>query len=386
MNLPVRRTRDNAVIAGVCAGLARRWGIDPNLLRIALVIGTLASGLGLVLYGVAYLMLPADDSSPAPVRRILPFTNDWPVPATAAALTVAGMVGFGMAGGWSGIGLLPVLVALGIWYVVNRKRRGAGTATADPTPFERAADAWRTRLVEQQVASGALPATAVAPVTAALVPSPVPVAAAADIVRRPHRNGRLWWLALGLSAVGAGVVALLQAQGLGSGPLPYLAVMLASLGLTLLVSTWRGRPPLIGLVTVVVMLSTLGTWAAPAATSMGEVRFVSDTLTYTGATVLPPEISATAGDLSLDLSGLELTDDTALQLTLGAGDVTLRLPKGLNSTVTWNIVAGDVTVPGDPAASGLNLAGTTSHKAGGAAAPTLTIHVALKAGSLEVLQ
>ena len=89
MNLPVLRTRDNAVVAGVCAGLARRWNVDPNLLRIAVVITSLASGLGLVAYGVAVAVLPTEGTTEPPVHRILPFTRSWPLPAVVAGWMLA---------------------------------------------------------------------------------------------------------------------------------------------------------------------------------------------------------------------------------------------------------------------------------------------------------
>ena len=383
MNLPVRRTRENAVISGVCAGLARRWGVDPNLLRIALVVGALVSGLGLVLYGVGYVMLPSEDSAEPPVHRILPFTRNWSVPATAGALTVAGMVLIGALGGWSGFGLLPVIVALGIWYSVNR-RRGTTAPTADPTPFERAAQAWQVRLVEQQVASGALPAPPVAPAVTGPYVAGQALVPASDLVRRPARNGRLWWLALALSAIGTGLVALSQAQGFGGGgALPYLAVVLASLGVTLLVATWRGRPPMIGLATVVVMISTLVTWLAPATGSLQEVRFADEAITISDPAELPRELSYTAGDVDLDLSSLALTTDTTLDLNLGAGDVTVRLPAGVNSQVSWDVVVGEATVLGEPGGEGINVSGSTSAVVD-ADAPTLTLRITMRAGTLKV--
>ncbi|MBI5027727.1 MAG: PspC domain-containing protein, partial [Actinobacteria bacterium] len=55
-NLPViSRPRDGAMLGGVCAGLARRWQLDPNLLRIALVVLSVFGGLGLVAYGSGLL-------------------------------------------------------------------------------------------------------------------------------------------------------------------------------------------------------------------------------------------------------------------------------------------------------------------------------------------
>jgi len=383
MNLPVRRTRDNAVVAGVCAGLARRWNVDPNLLRIAVVVASLASGLGLVVYGVAVLVLPTDGTTEPPVHRILPFTRTWPLPAVVAGLGVTGFVLFGIAGGWSGLGFLPVIVALGIWYAASRRRRQTQTVTADPTPFERAAEAWRTRLVEHQVSSGALPAAALATIAQRTPSAQVHPDAATDLVPVRRRGSKLWWLALALSAIGTAVVALLQSQGVGSGALPYLAVILASLGLTLLVATWRGRPRLMGLVTVIVLISTLGTWAAPNAERLEDFRIADGSYSYATATELPGEITASAGDLQLDFSDLALTSDQSLEISLGAGDVQITLPAGVNSEVTWDVGVGEVVLPDATEHGGTSLTGTTTNVVDEGAS-TLRLTVALRVGSLEV--
>ena len=39
----LRRDRSNGWVAGVCAGLARRYGVDPALVRLAFVIATAAA-------------------------------------------------------------------------------------------------------------------------------------------------------------------------------------------------------------------------------------------------------------------------------------------------------------------------------------------------------
>jgi phage shock protein PspC (stress-responsive transcriptional regulator) len=56
----LRRDTTNGMIAGVCAGLGRRAGIDPLMLRIVFGATTLASGIGLVAYGLMWLLIPAD--------------------------------------------------------------------------------------------------------------------------------------------------------------------------------------------------------------------------------------------------------------------------------------------------------------------------------------
>ena len=383
MNLPARRTRENAVLTGVCAGLARQWGVDANLLRVALIILSFVSGLGLVLYGVGYLVLPTDDATPAPARRLLPFTRDWPLPALVVSLTAVGFLAFGLAGGWSGVGLLPVLVALGIWYAASRKR-GRPVAQPDPTAFERAAEAWRLRLTEHQANSGMELATA--PTAASFAPALPPSPAPSEIVRRPRpeRNNRLWWLALGLMTVGCITLALLSPTGAGYyiAGLDYLAVILISLGVTLLVGTWLGRPRLMGLATVLVMIATGITWGVQSPRGIGVVRATEQSYTFTAATDLPEEVSAPAGAVDLDFSQLTLTTDTTLKVDVGAGDVMVKLPEKVNAVVTWDVGLGAVN-SGSEEQGGAGLTGSREHTAA-AGAPTITIAIDLGVGNLEV--
>src|SRR6266508_3188224 len=56
------RSRDDRVIAGVCAGIGRWLGVDPTVIRLAAVILTLANGVGLLAYLVAVLALPEVDT------------------------------------------------------------------------------------------------------------------------------------------------------------------------------------------------------------------------------------------------------------------------------------------------------------------------------------
>jgi signal transduction histidine kinase/phage shock protein PspC (stress-responsive transcriptional regulator) len=46
------------MLAGVCAGIARALNLDPVVVRIAFGVATLAWGIGLVVYGVAWLLMP----------------------------------------------------------------------------------------------------------------------------------------------------------------------------------------------------------------------------------------------------------------------------------------------------------------------------------------
>jgi phage shock protein PspC (stress-responsive transcriptional regulator) len=59
------RLRDGRMVAGVCAGLAAYFGIDVNLVRLGFGIFTVFYGLGLLIYAVAWAILPEEgaDSS-----------------------------------------------------------------------------------------------------------------------------------------------------------------------------------------------------------------------------------------------------------------------------------------------------------------------------------
>jgi phage shock protein PspC (stress-responsive transcriptional regulator) len=49
------------MVAGVAAGLARRWDVDPIVVRIAFIVLTFVGGLGVSLYGLGWLFLPHPD-------------------------------------------------------------------------------------------------------------------------------------------------------------------------------------------------------------------------------------------------------------------------------------------------------------------------------------
>ena len=68
----LRRDPRNGMVAGVCEGLGRRLDIDPLLLRIAFAATTLASGLGLVAYVLAWMLVPAERKDEHEARSAVP--------------------------------------------------------------------------------------------------------------------------------------------------------------------------------------------------------------------------------------------------------------------------------------------------------------------------
>jgi phage shock protein PspC (stress-responsive transcriptional regulator) len=98
---PLRRDRANGHLGGVCAGLGRHLGVDPLVVRIAFVAAATAGGLGIVLYAVAWVMIPGGTEAARP---------SWLPRSGRAAIEVA-----------CGVGLLTLSVlltmrGLGLWF------------------------------------------------------------------------------------------------------------------------------------------------------------------------------------------------------------------------------------------------------------------------------
>ena len=63
------RIREGRVVAGVCAGLAAYFGIDPTLVRLAFALFTIFGGAGVLLYLVAWIVIPEDDGDGSSIAQ-----------------------------------------------------------------------------------------------------------------------------------------------------------------------------------------------------------------------------------------------------------------------------------------------------------------------------
>ena len=102
---PLRRNPANGYVAGVCAGIGRHLRIDPLIVRIVFVAAATAGGVGILLYAVAWVLMPVDDAAAAN-------TSAWArrLPRGRGAIEVA--VGVGLVT----LAFLLTMRALGIWF------------------------------------------------------------------------------------------------------------------------------------------------------------------------------------------------------------------------------------------------------------------------------
>ena len=54
------RPRSGKVVAGVCAGLAHRFGMSPNVVRLLFVLSCLLPGPQVIAYLVLWAVMPVD--------------------------------------------------------------------------------------------------------------------------------------------------------------------------------------------------------------------------------------------------------------------------------------------------------------------------------------
>ncbi|MFF7989953.1 PspC domain-containing protein [Kitasatospora xanthocidica] len=141
---PLTRAEHHRVVAGVCGGLGRHLDIDPVVFRVVVVVLCLSGGLGLFLYGLAWLIVPTDEESKGrggrtELQRVLTGRVDGQS-VGAVLLTVIGTGVFFSSMG-DGDQMFPLLLLAGLVFLAVRydpeRRRGRGRGRRRGGPYDR---------------------------------------------------------------------------------------------------------------------------------------------------------------------------------------------------------------------------------------------------------
>jgi signal transduction histidine kinase len=150
-SIPLRRDPDHGVVAGVCAGIGERVGIDPVLLRIGFVVLVIATaGLGVVAYAIAWLVIPAKGAASsrdrAPTRPPRVRRGGWRVAGGAGLLALSALLVFRELGIWWSDALVwPLVLATAGAALLWRQSRAMQPAAVDaPQPSTAAEPATAT--------------------------------------------------------------------------------------------------------------------------------------------------------------------------------------------------------------------------------------------------
>ncbi|MGW0038900.1 PspC domain-containing protein [Gordonia sp. NPDC003376] len=133
---PVRPSAPRTV-AGVCAGVADRYRVDPTLVKVAFVVSTLFGGSGLILYLAGWIAFPSVTRVSAQVTPVgggHPGRTRSPVKLLLVVLVVIVVVtSIGSSGPWSSGGLLGGLLMLFGWWLLYLRTPEAPAGTSVTT-------------------------------------------------------------------------------------------------------------------------------------------------------------------------------------------------------------------------------------------------------------
>ncbi|MEV7417863.1 PspC domain-containing protein [Streptomyces sp. NPDC089919] len=369
---PLRRSRRQHVLAGVCGGLGRHFDLDPVIFRIVLGVLAATGGVGLIFYGFAWLFVPLEGDEENEAKKLLTGRIEG---ATLAALltSLVGCALFLVMLDNGGLGVFSILVILAVGGAAywSQKRRSeprdtrveaalAGHVRAEAPPETQAPPVpasmswWRDPLVKDgttgpvgapylwgpdDAAEPAAPRRPAGPQQQA-----APQAAPAGAVGRPRGiGGRTFLLALLAGGLATGLSW--DTNPLGTALQTGLACALAVFGLGIAVSAFRGRTAfgtfLLALVTAGLLMAatvlprdigtdwTRTTWR-PASTAQVQPRY-----------------EAATGDFRLDLSAVSVPAGRTLPVSveIAAGRLEVVLPAGVTAKTAIEVGVGRILLP-----------------------------------------
>ena len=376
----LRRSRTDRVAAGVASGLGEYFNVDPVLFRVLFATSAFFGGAGILAYVLAWAAIPEAGTQRAPIDGWIASLRARRVPVWAVVI-VGGLVLWAAAFSWWAPGPAFPVVALIVLLIVFFARRELRTSVppapldpAGPVSFDKAA----------------------APTTPGAAPQPIPstqptwvhdARAWLDESRAAARERRRRALPVRIGVL----VALV-------GSLTCLAIADAVTGIQLQWYFWTtlivlGAGALVGLVT------RRWTWTVvpllvPA--TIGAVAFAgSDASLHDGigqrdwkpvAATSHTHYRLAFGQGVLDLRGLPTTTPSHLEVSLGAGQVKVIVPRTMPVTIRTDVHAGDVEVDGRHRHAGFEFTRVIDlhHAATTPAAVTVDVH--LTDGNLDVVR
>ncbi len=345
---PPRLTRstDDKVVSGVCGGLGRHFGVDPVVFRIAFVVMALAGGSGVLVYLVAWLLVPDDHSGCTVLDRARHGHSSQAM--AAVLLGVGAIVVLDSLGDRKGGGRFGGLVLLGVGAAVLWSRRGHQTTPLPPSTGPGSAPSpqpWAPVPPQPLPQPGSTSSASTSGSEAGQATSDPPTWLVPPATRARRPPSMLVAVTLSLLVILAGVLALLGGTDTVDVPLGIgLALSLLVVGAALVVGTWRGRARWLVPLGVVLAVAVVATSAidVPLRGGVGDRAYEPQTV----ADLRSPYRLA-AGDLVVDLGRLDLSATTeSVTASIGAGDLQVVVPDGAEVIVDAHVGAGTMTVFG----------------------------------------
>lgn len=346
----------------MCGGLGRQLGLDPLLFRILAAVLCFAGGAGVLLYALAWLLVPEDGAAESEGEKLAHGRGD----AGSAAVVVVVLLGFALSGGFflgrPGSTFAALVIVLVIGAVMLARRQPVSTAAyspaAGPSPSPPAytfgpSPAYSTTgypPADPTLPYGPPPAPPYGPLygpgtgTAYAPPQPPTSVYGPPPPPEPRERSFLGLVVLSLGLLTGAALIAADLSGASVGPRVVLASIVLVVGLGMILGSFVGRS------------LWLIIFAIPLSVALGVVSAVEPTIgAGTGSPVWTPfgtpvarvlQYRLGAGDATLDLSQLQTTAGLRINAKVGAGHLVVRVPDGLSVRVTAHSRAGEVDIPG----------------------------------------
>jgi phage shock protein PspC (stress-responsive transcriptional regulator) len=341
----LRRSSTDRKVAGVCGGLGRQTGIDPNILRVAAAVLAL-SGIGIALYLILWIVMPDEgEAEGTTVTRNLP-----------EQLRTGTGLGIAIGGGTIALGIVlqavfgsvlpfdfpfpfPLLLVAAVLAFFWHRSRGQNQKAV--TTFQAEHPAGPRLDVSRDPDDPGAPGPefwarpdplGLYRQEPAIVPAtPAPVA---RVNRKAPALLRIGTLVA--TAAGFATVAIVAAAGVTVPALLFLGVPLTIFGAGLVITSRFGTAG---------GLATLGVAGAAAAIGIASVSGGPWTIqevhprdvAAANALALPSGVNAI--DLS-NISGLPTTKDTTIHLAQHNGALIVRVPDNVDVVATADVTRG----------------------------------------------
>jgi phage shock protein PspC (stress-responsive transcriptional regulator) len=299
----LHRRSDDRVVAGVAGGLADYTGVDPILFRIGFILLALAGASGILLYGLAWLVIPEEGQ--APVGRS--FTGRYRGRRWLAVVLL--IIGLLFVSEWVQIGdmdwtLIWAIALVAVGFVLLRDEPTREPAAAAETGTAR----------------------------------PVPDQIEARPRRRRRPRSPLGFMTLGATFVVLAMASMLMASDtVELDPGQFMALIVMTLGAGLVVGAWWGRARLLVLLAMFLV-------PVMVAASMVDVPLkgsITSPYTLIKRKNVEPEYRLLAGTMTLDFSTFDFGETpTEVDVAFAVGDVEIYVPPGVEVEVNGEVDLG----------------------------------------------
>lgn len=439
---PLERSTSHRVVAGVCGGLGRHLNIDPVVFRVVVAVLCLSGGVGLFIYGLAWLIIPVEQDGPSELKRLMSGRVD----GQSLGAVLVTVLGTGIFFSYMGdsdhlfpLLLIALLAFAALRYDPDRFQarpvppasdasapsdapppapgsKPGSTPAAEPQPprpGSTAATAAATAVIATDAIAPPAPAwwqrpdPLLKPGTTPPPPPPIP-----DPEPKPEPGPESWpqprpepeprhrdrspeqprrkRSVLGsvffcLAVITGGTVWAVGVRSHhGVSLLAVLAAGLLVLGLGLIVGTrWgRGRGLVLWATLLTLAVAAVGASPVPLRTSFQHVLWAPAAVGQ-----LAPSYQLGSGQATLDLAAVRPGAGQQLRTraSLGAGLLKVQLPSGPEVVITAKVGAGAVFLPDGSGGGGLSATRTEALNPGGAAKyGTIDLDLSVGAGQVEV--